>query len=49
MLCSRPNRKAIYWHVETLTLLISEFEKSRDLFQGEHMHCLANKLGFTIC
>ena len=28
---------------------ILAFVKSRDLFQVEHMHCLANKLGFAIC
>ncbi|KAG7958808.1 hypothetical protein I3843_10G036600 [Carya illinoinensis] len=31
--------------VETLTLLISAFAKSRDIFQGEWMHCLAIKTG----
>uniref|UniRef100_A0A2N9HGM1 Pentatricopeptide repeat-containing protein n=1 Tax=Fagus sylvatica TaxID=28930 RepID=A0A2N9HGM1_FAGSY len=32
--------------IETLTLLISAFAKSRDLFQGEQIHCLAIKSGF---
>ncbi|GMY19739.1 pentatricopeptide repeat-containing protein At4g35130, chloroplastic-like [Fagus crenata] len=32
--------------IETLTLLISAFAKSRDLFQGEQIHCVAIKSGF---
>ncbi|GMY19102.1 pentatricopeptide repeat-containing protein At4g35130, chloroplastic-like [Fagus crenata] len=32
--------------IETLTLLLSAFAKSRDLFQGEQIHCLAIKSGF---
>ena len=29
-----------------LTILISAIAKSRDLFQGEQIHCLVNKTGF---
>ena len=32
--------------IENLTLLISEFGKCRDLFQGEKIHCLTIKSGF---
>ena len=32
--------------IETLTILISTFAKSRDLFQGEQIHCLTNKTDF---
>ena len=32
--------------IETLTILISAFAKSRDLFQGEQIHCQINKTGF---